>query len=347
MGAPLHQRCLRVVLRQARPGLLEDVDRSALVRHGLLEDHVLLLPALAGLLQADLHGRHLGLQLLDLRLQRGDRVLQAKLLALEVLLLLLLGLDGVLGAVDLRVAEAPLLRLRLLLRLQLGQHLVHDLLHLREWIEPDTHRQRGQHPVRVLPCSPEDMLHRQRDGLVASRVGALLGRGALVRAHRSMARAANLQEAHRLRIQVSRVVRGQHRDGLAERLQLLGARRRPLRVLLLIILAALLQREEELLVGREGVLCCLDVLLSLRSLGHGVRQRPLLLLLRGRGRRDLGELGAAQLLEEDHRLQILLLRRLEAPLEIVLHLREHAVDAAAAHVVGARPGRIAFQVSRL
>mmetsp|Transcript_91363 Transcript_91363/g.263722 ORF Transcript_91363/g.263722 Transcript_91363/m.263722 type:complete len:237 (-) Transcript_91363:1312-2022(-) len=128
---------LRVEFCQARLGLLQDRLRRPLIGDALLEDEVLSLAVLAGPLQGDLHVGDLGLQCLDVFRQGSHGVLQPKPLALQVLLLLLLHLNAVLVLVDLLVAVVALLELGFLLRLQLGGHLVHCLLHLGEGVQTD------------------------------------------------------------------------------------------------------------------------------------------------------------------------------------------------------------------
>mmetsp|Transcript_82858 Transcript_82858/g.216274 ORF Transcript_82858/g.216274 Transcript_82858/m.216274 type:complete len:259 (-) Transcript_82858:1215-1991(-) len=168
----LHQSTLLAVeLLHAGLNLLEHLDRGTSVGHRLLEEEILRLAILARLLEALLRlGYHLA-QLLHIGLELCDRILEAKLLFLQVLLLLLGNLDVILVLVDLELARLMLLVLVLLLLLQLSHHLVHCLDDFGERVQLHPQCKRGQRQILVLGRDPRDAL---RCGAGCPAPGSLL-----------------------------------------------------------------------------------------------------------------------------------------------------------------------------
>mmetsp|Transcript_33573 Transcript_33573/g.85912 ORF Transcript_33573/g.85912 Transcript_33573/m.85912 type:complete len:450 (-) Transcript_33573:4-1353(-) len=158
---------------------------------------------------------------------------------------------------------------------------------------------------------------------------------------------ADLHEAHRLAEEVASGVLVQNLQGLGQGHQLCIARLHADLVLLVLSLAVLLQVHQEALVRLQRRSRGLTVLLGLRRLVQKVRKLRLLLVLLLRRRRDLRQLRRLQVLERDLRLHVLVLRLRQVPRELVLHLLQHAQDAAAARVERLRIRSRTLQVVRV
>mmetsp|Transcript_79939 Transcript_79939/g.248057 ORF Transcript_79939/g.248057 Transcript_79939/m.248057 type:complete len:348 (+) Transcript_79939:177-1220(+) len=220
---------------QTSKSLVQNADGGALVCHRRLEHPVLRLSLLTGLLQAHLHVLDVGLEACNLCRERLNGVGQSLVLLRQVLLQVFALLDGILHLVDLPGAELELGALLLLLLLELREHLVHGLLHLAEGVESHTHGEGGQCPTAVTARHLRDASRRALHCLV-------LRRGA--------ARRGDLDEAHRLRVEIAGIVRGEDPQGLAQCADLLGAHGHALLVLAVLSLARLTHVANEVLVGR-------------------------------------------------------------------------------------------------
>mmetsp|Transcript_61053 Transcript_61053/g.164342 ORF Transcript_61053/g.164342 Transcript_61053/m.164342 type:complete len:221 (+) Transcript_61053:437-1099(+) len=154
-------------------GLVQDVDGRALIRDRLLEQLVLRLPVLPGLLKARLHLLLLGLQCLEVVSQGVQGVDELLALLVQVLLGVHADLDLILELVDLLLAELHLLVLLLLLLLQFGHHPVHGLLDLCEGVEADAHCEGCQRPILVFLGDRRQTLHGTLDRTVLSNHAAL------------------------------------------------------------------------------------------------------------------------------------------------------------------------------
>mmetsp|Transcript_1475 Transcript_1475/g.5008 ORF Transcript_1475/g.5008 Transcript_1475/m.5008 type:complete len:430 (-) Transcript_1475:308-1597(-) len=259
---------LAVEVLKACEGLLEHGLRGTLVCHHLLELGVLCLTVLACLLDLGLGGSDLCLRRCHLLSDPLDLGGQRVKLGLEVALVLCLGIGELLVLVQLLDAIRLELDLLLLLVLQLCEHLVHHLLHLREGVQLRGECQRGELRARALrdgaatavPSSQEVLRidagqhGGTPQGLDCPGAPGSHGRGALVVGDL-------LQEAHSLCQQLAVVVLGQDGDGLADGLELLGTRLTPALPFLVLVVASELQVPEELHVGGALLARELEVLL--------------------------------------------------------------------------------------
>mmetsp|Transcript_61049 Transcript_61049/g.164317 ORF Transcript_61049/g.164317 Transcript_61049/m.164317 type:complete len:333 (+) Transcript_61049:437-1435(+) len=266
-------------------GLVQDVDGRALIRDRLLEQLVLRLPVLPGLLKARLHLLLLGLQCLEVVSQGVQGVDELLALLVQVLLGVHADLDLILELVDLLLAELHLLVLLLLLHLHLGHHLVHGLDHLREGVQAHANGQGHQGPILVPFADGCQALH----GLLG---GAVLGGGA-----RGLG--CHLQECGALGLaeEVTGIVLRQDLQRLLQGHLLVAADLGACLVRLVLGLAILEHVGQEALIGLHGRLGDVPVLKRLGILVDGVRQLDLLPLLLLRGCRNLSELGRLQILE--------------------------------------------------
>merc|ERR1719171_1900196 len=285
--------------------LLQKRLRLALVSDGGLEVLVLHLAVLTSPLQLRLHLRDLGLQLRDVAcLELRLALVRVQALGAEVLVLDLI---------------------RLLLQ-QRSDHLIDGSLHLRERVEANASRERGQARVAV------DLggLEEQGRGLLAVLV--------VRRLHLRLDEVEGASEG------VVRVIARQDGERLAHGFDLLRARLLALLPLLVRHLAGLLQVHQELLVRREGVPRVLEVLLRLRELLVRVRQLLGLRVLELGAGLDLFLLRRLEVLVRGLRLHLLLLGRAQVRLEGLLHLLEDPEDLARLRRVALLERRLRVEV---
>merc|ERR1719446_831331 len=308
LGLRLNESLLVVDRLQHVQSVRKQLLRGALVRDGGLEVGVLRLAVLTRALQLNLHVCDARIQLRDLLRELVDRRRQVRDLGIEAIDVARLQLLGTLIVVDLLDAEILHLDVVRLLLLQVLHHAVDRLGNLREGVETDARRKRGELRVaKLLRSGEQDLLD------------VLLNLHLLLR---------HLHEVERARERVVGVVRAEDGEGLAAAFDLLSAGLLALLPLGVGVLASLLKVHQELLVRAERVARVVEILLGLGVLRVRISELLLLGVALLRAGLDLGLLSSLQGLVGLLGLHLLLLGRAQVRLEGLLHLLEDAEDLA-------------------